>query len=192
MVTEGKDSDKKQSELRYLKGGTVRVGGGSRLGGSVARATLDTDMFQPRSPHSPRAPGTASDAYLSSSSMTHFLLIANVAGNAAGLIGQAGAALEPKKQEKKEPNSITIADVEEVAVGKEAVKHVEGAKVPPPSALLRMLACPDHVSRDLMFHPHKVVSEDLCFCLVCPERAILLEARSSAERDEWYVDHRSA
>ncbi|ELR14973.1 villin headpiece domain containing protein [Acanthamoeba castellanii str. Neff] len=136
VVTEGKDSDKKQSELRYLKGGTVRVGGGSRLGGSVARATLDTDMFQPRSPRSPRAPG-----------------------NAAGLIGQAGAALEPKKQEeKKEPNSITIADVEEVAVGKEAVKHVEGAKV---------------------------VSEDLCFCLVCPERAILLEARSSAERDEW-------
>lgn len=136
VVTEGKDSDKKQSELRYLKGGTVRVGGGSRLGGSVVRATLDTDMFQPRSPRSPRAPG-----------------------NAAGLIGQAGAALEPKKQEeKKEPNSITIADVEEVAVGKEAVKHVEGAKV---------------------------VSEDLCFCLVCPERAILLEARSSAERDEW-------
>lgn len=68
------------------------------------------------------------------------------AGNSAGLIGQAGAALEPKKQEeKKEPNSITIADVEEVAVGKEAVKHVEGAKVPPPSALLRMLTCPDHV-----------------------------------------------
>jgi hypothetical protein len=69
-----------------------------------------------------------------------------VPGNAAGLIGQAGAALEPKKQEeKKEPNSITIADVEEVAVGKEAVKHVEGAKVPP-SALLRILTCPDHVS----------------------------------------------
>jgi hypothetical protein len=49
----------------------------------------------------------------------------------SALLGLAGAAAESKKQEaeKKElPNTITIADVEEVAVGKEAVKHVEGAK----------------------------------------------------------------
>jgi hypothetical protein len=52
-------------------------------------------------------------------------------GNVSALLGLAGAAAESKKQEaeKKElPNTITIADVEEVAVGKEAVKHVEGAK----------------------------------------------------------------
>ncbi len=51
------------------------------------------------------------------------------------LLGQAGSKFstekkkEPEQKKEEEVNSISVSDVEEVAVGKEAVKHVEGAKV---------------------------------------------------------------
>jgi len=109
--------DKKQSELRYLKGGTVRVGGGTRIGLGV---------FNPRqSAGNHLTPCLRPGAELSLTTMLH-----QGRAGVSDLLGQATEnKKEPEQKKEEEVNSISVSDVEEVAVGKEAVKHVEGANV---------------------------------------------------------------